>query len=213
MKRPILLVCAMITAMTLGGLAQENAPAAEAGKPDQIKRERPGRGPMTPEQRKAMMERRKAMMDKRLERIKEEDAALHKELVELREKDPKAFHARMREKMGWKNAPAAEAGKPGQIKRERPIRGPMTPEQRKAMEERRMERIKEKDEALHKELVELREKDPEAFRARMREMGRERARARRNAEKGQGQGQGKGPGQGQGKEPKAEKPAEAKADQ
>ncbi|GEM_PF-3539902 len=90
MKSPILLACALITAMTLSGVAQEQVPAVEAGKPKQVRRERANRGPLTEE-------KRKAMMDKRLERIKEKDEVLHKELVELREKDPEAFRTRMRE--------------------------------------------------------------------------------------------------------------------
>ncbi len=90
MKSPILLACALMTAITLGGMAKENASADEAGKAKQVKRERPERGPMTPEMKKAMT-------DKRMARIKEKDEALYKELSELREKDPEAFDKRMRE--------------------------------------------------------------------------------------------------------------------
>lgn len=90
MKSPILLACALMTAITLGGMAKENAADGEGGKAKQVKRERPERGPMTPE-------RKKAMMDKRMERIKEKDEALYKELSALREKDPEAFDNRMRE--------------------------------------------------------------------------------------------------------------------
>ncbi|MDD2460364.1 MAG: hypothetical protein PHT98_04685 [Kiritimatiellae bacterium] len=80
----------------------------------------------------------------------------------------------------------------------------LTPEQREAMVTKRLEQIKAKDEALYKELVELKEKDPKAFRDKMREQGRGqgKGKGKGNAE-GQQPGQGKGRGKGKG-QPKAE---------
>ncbi|HPB10333.1 MAG TPA: hypothetical protein PLT74_03660 [Kiritimatiellia bacterium] len=80
----------------------------------------------------------------------------------------------------------------------------LTPEQREAMVTKRLEQIKAKDEALYKELVELKEKDPKAFRDKMREQGRGqgKGKGKGNAE-GQQPGKGKGRGKGKG-QPKAE---------
>ncbi len=78
----------------------------------------------------------------------------------------------------------------------------LTPEQREAMVTKRLEQIKAKDEALYKELVELKEKDPKAFRDKMREQGRGQGKGKGNAE-GQKPGKGKGRDKGKG-QPKAE---------
>ncbi|HQQ92586.1 MAG TPA: hypothetical protein PLU38_12070 [Kiritimatiellia bacterium] len=80
----------------------------------------------------------------------------------------------------------------------------LTPEQREAMVTKRLEQIKAKDEALYKELVELKEKDPKAFRDKMREQGRGqgKGKGKGNAE-GQQPGKGKGRGKGKG-QPQAE---------
>lgn len=80
----------------------------------------------------------------------------------------------------------------------------LTPEQREAMVTKRLEQIKAKDEALYKELVELKEKDPKAFRDKMSEQGRGqgKGKGKGNAE-GQQPGKGKGRGKGKG-QPKAE---------
>jgi len=83
--------------------------------------------------------------------------------------------------MAAENAAGAEAGK-GKAKH-----GEMTKEQREEMINKRLEAIKAKDEAKYKELVELREKDPEAFKAKMREMAKEE-----HAKGGKGKGKGKG---------------------
>lgn len=83
-------------------------------------------------------------------------------------------------------AAAAEAGK-AQVKAEKV--------DREAMMNKRLERIKEKDEALYKQLVELKEKDPEAFKAKMRELAKEQGKAHGEA-KGEGKREGKGEGKG-----------------
>jgi acyl-CoA reductase-like NAD-dependent aldehyde dehydrogenase len=58
----------------------------------------------------------------------------------------------------------------------------LTPEQREALVNKRLEHIKAKDEALYNELVALRAKDPKAFRAKMREQGKAPGRAKAKAE-------------------------------
>lgn len=72
----------------------------------------------------------------------------------------------------------------------------MTPAQREEMMNKRLEAIKAKDEALYKELVDLKEKDPAAFKAKMRELGKQ-----------QGKAHGKAKGKGKGKDQAAEAPA------
>lgn len=68
--------------------------------------------------------------------------------------------------------------------KEKPKHAEMTKEQREAMMNKRLESIKAKDEALYKELIALKEKDPEAFKAKMREIGKQ--------EHAKGKGKGKG---------------------
>jgi len=79
-----LLAVTLIATLASGVLAQEQAaqPAAQPAKKEHKQ--------MTPEQREAMI-------NKRLEVIKAKDEAQYKELVALKEKDPKAFAAKMRE--------------------------------------------------------------------------------------------------------------------
>lgn len=81
---------------------------------------------------------------------------------------------------------AAEQGA-GAVK-EKPKHAEMTQEQREARMNKRLEAIKAKDEALYKELIALKEKDPEAFRAKMRELGRQE----HAKNKGHGKGKAKG---------------------
>ena len=139
MKSPIMLVCAMLTAMSMSVLAAEQAAAgAKGGGNDQVQAGRGKHAKLTDEQRAEMV-------NKRLEQIKAKDEALYKELVALKEKDPEAFKAKMR-----------ELGKA----------------EHEAMMNKHLENIKAKDEALYKELIALKEKDPEAFRAKMRELGK-----------------------------------------
>lgn len=57
--------------------------------------------------------------------------------------------------------------------KEKPKHAEMTKEQKEAMMNKRLEAIKAKDEALYKELIALKEKDPEAFKAKMRELGKQ----------------------------------------
>ena len=72
--------------------------------------------------------------------------------------------------------------------KEKPKHAQMTKEQREAMMNKRLEAIKAKDEALYKELVALKEKDPEAFKAKMRELGKQE----HAKNKGHGKGKAKG---------------------
>lgn len=75
--------------------------------------------------------------------------------------------------------------------KEKPKHAEMTKEQREAMMNKRLEAIKAKDEALYKELIALKEKDPEAFKAKMRELGRQE----HAKNKGHGKGKGKAKGE------------------
>ena len=95
---------------------------------------------------------------------------------------------------------AAEEGAAGAGK-EKAKHAEMTKEQREEMMNKRLEAIKAKDEALYKELIALKEKDPEAFKAKMRELGKQ--------EHAKG-AKGKGKGKGKGKEPVAPAAAENK---
>lgn len=72
--------------------------------------------------------------------------------------------------------------------KEKPKHAEMTKEQREAMMNKRLEAIKAKDEALYKELIALKEKDPEAFKAKMREL----AKQEHAKNKGHGKGKAKG---------------------
>ena len=83
MKNPVMLVCAVLSSMTMSVMAADQGAGAGADKP-KAKHE------MTPAQREEMM-------NKRLEAIKAKDEALYKELIALKEKDPEAFKAKMRE--------------------------------------------------------------------------------------------------------------------
>lgn len=108
MKSPILLVCAMVAAMGVTVLAEDKAPAACAGgEKAQVQAGKKGKhGPMTEAQREAMM-------NKHLEQIKAKDEAQYKELVALKEKDPEAFKAKMRElRKAQGKGKGAEAPKP-----------------------------------------------------------------------------------------------------
>ncbi|MEI7902339.1 MAG: hypothetical protein WCK89_18970 [bacterium] len=71
--------------------------------------------------------------------------------------------------MAEEAAPAAGAPV---VKAEKGKHAAMTPEQREAMIAKRLEAIKAKDEAKYNELVALKASDPEAFKTKMREMGR-----------------------------------------
>ena len=114
MKNPIMLVCAMVAAVCLSTLAEEPAKAAAAGEQAQVQAGKGEKG-----KHKQLTEaEREAMMTKRLEKIKEKDEALYKELVALKEKDPEAFKLKMRE-LGKAQA---EAGK-GAGKREHKGKG------------------------------------------------------------------------------------------
>jgi hypothetical protein len=62
-----------------------------------------------------------------------------------------------------------------------PAKTEMTAEQKAAHTAKALERIKTKDEALYKELVALKEKDPAAFEAKMAELHK-----KRHAEAGKG---------------------------
>lgn len=90
-------------------------------------------------------------------------------------------------------APAAPAAVAKEAKADKGKGAKLSPEQREALMTKRLEQIKAKDEALYKELVELKGKDPKAFRDKMREQGR-----------AQGKGKGKGRGKGNKGQPKAE---------
>lgn len=93
---------------------------------------------------------------------------------------------------------AAEEGAAGKEKG-KAKHAEMTPAQREEMMNKRLESIKAKDEALYKELVALKEKDPDAFKAKMRELGKQ----------AHGKGKGKGKGKGQAEQAPAA-PAENK---
>jgi len=86
MKYPILLVCAMMTAMSMSALAQ----GAAAGAAGTEKTEKAKHPKMTEAQREAAI-------NKKLEEIKAKDEAQYKELIALKEKDPEAFKAKMHE--------------------------------------------------------------------------------------------------------------------
>lgn len=73
---------------------------------------------------------------------------------------------------------AATANTPA--KTEKAKHAKLTAEQREAMMTKRLEAIKAKDEALYKELVALREKDPAAFRAKMQELNKQEHKAKTN---------------------------------
>lgn len=89
MKHPIMLVCAMIAAMGVSAMAEENAAPAAAAKVE-VKAERAKGAKMTEAQREAALE-------KRLAAIKAKDEALYKELIALKETNPAAFKAKMKE--------------------------------------------------------------------------------------------------------------------
>ena len=89
MKSPIMLVCAMMVAMGMSVLAEEQAAVAGDAKV-QVQAGKAKKAKLTEAQREEMM-------NKRLERIKAKDETLYKELIALKEKDPAAFKAKMRE--------------------------------------------------------------------------------------------------------------------
>jgi len=81
--KQIMMAFAMMSALTMGVMAADEAAAgAEKGKAKHAE--------MTPE-------KREEMMTKRLEQIKAKDEAQYKELIALKEKDPAAFKAKMKE--------------------------------------------------------------------------------------------------------------------
>ena len=84
--KQIMMALAVMSALTMGAVAADQAAGAEKGKAKHAE--------MTPAQREEMI-------NKRLEQIKAKDEALYKELIALKEKDPEAFKAKMRE-MGKK---------------------------------------------------------------------------------------------------------------
>lgn len=91
MKSPIMLACALVAAMGLTVMAEEKAPVAGAGaEKAQVQGEKGKHGEMTEAQREART-------TKFLESIKAKDEAQYKELVALKEKDPEAFKAKMKE--------------------------------------------------------------------------------------------------------------------
>lgn len=105
MKSPIMLVCAMVAAMGLTGMAEEKAAVADAGAEKvQVQGEKKKHGEMTEAQREARTA-------KALEQIKAKDEALYKELVALKEKDPEAFKAKMKELRAKAHAQAPAEGK------------------------------------------------------------------------------------------------------
>jgi len=69
-----------------------------------------------------------------------------------------------------------------------PAKKEMTADQKAAHTAKALERIKSKDEALYKELIALKEKDPAAFEAKMAEL---RKQHREGAAKGKGKGKAK----------------------
>lgn len=93
---------------------------------------------------------------------------------------------------------AAGAGEKAQVQAGKGKHAPMTEAQREAAINKQLEQIKAKDEAQYKELIALKEKDPEAFKAKMRELRKAQAQAHE-----QGQGKGKGKGHGKDKGPEA----------
>lgn len=87
MKHPILLVCAMVAAMGMTVMAEDKAAGADKA---------PAKGEKG--QHKQLTDaQREEMMNKRLEQIKVKDEAQYKELIALKEKDPEAFKAKMKE--------------------------------------------------------------------------------------------------------------------
>lgn len=74
-------------------------------------------------------------------------------------------------------AAAKVEGEKAQVQEAKGKHPKMTPAQREEMMNKRLEAIKAKDEALYKELVALKEKDPEAFKAKMRELGKAEGKA------------------------------------
>jgi len=84
-----MLVCAMVVAMGISVMAEEQAVTA-GGENAKVQAEKGKHAKLI----KADAEE---MMNKRLERIKAKDEALYKELIALKEKDPKAFKAKMHE--------------------------------------------------------------------------------------------------------------------
>lgn len=91
MKSPIMLVCAMLAAMSMSVLAAEQpAAGAKGGENAQVQAGKGKHAKLTDEQRAEMV-------NKRLEQIKAKDEALYKELVALKEKDPEAFKVKMHE--------------------------------------------------------------------------------------------------------------------
>lgn len=107
MKSSLMLVCAMVAAMGMSALAEEQANANAAGGQAQAQ-EAKKHGQMTAAQREERI-------NKRLEAIKAKDEALYKELIALREKDPEAFKAKMRE-LGKAQGQAHGEGK-GKVKK------------------------------------------------------------------------------------------------
>ncbi len=88
MKSPIMLVCALVAAMSMSVSAVEQGAAAGGDKTQVQAKAKPA---------KLTEAQREELMNKRLESIKAKDEALYKELVALKEKDPAAFKAKMRE--------------------------------------------------------------------------------------------------------------------
>ena len=104
MKSPIMLVCAMVAAMGLTAMAEEKA-AGAAGDKAQVQAGKK-HGEMTEAQREEMI-------NKHLEQIKAKDEALYKELIALKEKDPEAFKAKMKELRAKEHAAQGQGAKHG----------------------------------------------------------------------------------------------------
>jgi hypothetical protein len=102
MKNPIMLVCAMVAAMGMSVMAEEKA--AGAGEKAGVQGEKGQHKQMTEAQREEMI-------NKRLEQIKAKDEAQYKELIALKEKDPEAFKAKMKELRAKDHAQGQGEGK------------------------------------------------------------------------------------------------------
>lgn len=96
----LLLVAALVASGLILNTQAADKPAAEAG-PAQVQKGQRG-------DREGVKVDREAMIAKRLEAIKAQDEAKYKELVELRQKDPRAFREQMRAL-----APRRKQGEPG----------------------------------------------------------------------------------------------------
>jgi len=104
MKYPMMLVCALVASMSLSVIAETatTGTATTTAKTEKAAKH----GQLTQAEKEARI-------NKTLEQIKAKDEALYKELVALREKDPAAFNAKLREwrKQQMQAAKATKAAK------------------------------------------------------------------------------------------------------